>query len=94
MYTEASSPAKKGDKASLTSREFPHVHSRCMTFFFSMNAQYTGALRVFLVNSKTKTETKLWEKHGKQGENWEEGEVDISSEESYKVRKWLKCRNR
>ena len=53
MYTESSSPAKTGDKASLTSRIFQTVHNRCMTFFYSMNGPGIGALRVFLVNAET-----------------------------------------
>lgn len=88
MYTESSAPAVNHDKASLTSSIFPSVHSRCMTFFYSMNGPAIGALRAFLVNAETGSEVKIWEKVGHQDEGWKEGEVDISSQQPYKV--WSK----
>jgi len=86
MYTESSSPARTGNKASLQSKTFNALDTGCVTFFYSMHGLGIGAMRVFVVIEGTGTERMIWEKTGPQGEGWKEAEVDYSSKYAYRVR--------
>ena len=88
MYVESSSPAKSGDKASLTSKIFTKTPSspRCITFFYSLYGSGIGALRVFIRDQSSGKEQEIWSKVGNQEKGWFEGETEFKSDNDYKVR--------
>ncbi|XP_066931974.1 uncharacterized protein [Clytia hemisphaerica] len=87
MYTESSSPARTGNKASLISNKiFSATLGRCVTFFYSMHGLGCGAMRLFVVDVGSGVEHKVWEKTGPQGSAWKEAEVDVPYNTDYKIR--------
>jgi len=73
VYTEASKPRKKGDKAILTSPPLLLPQPMVLQFKYHMHGEYMGSLAV-IVDGQT-----VWKKTGNQGDVWKDGLVDLSS---------------
>ncbi|XP_073257348.1 uncharacterized protein [Porites lutea] len=84
LYVEASSPAQEGDKARLLSHQFPSTAARCLSFWYHMYGSSTGNLSVYTL-AKDFKRTLLWQKAGKQGNQWMQAKVSITSSLDYKV---------
>ena len=85
IYIEASAPRVVGDRAWLDSESFSVGSPNCLSFWYNMNGQSIGALRVW-VSSQTGARTPIWELKGNQGANWVMGRVNIPKQTtSYKV---------
>ncbi|GFR70361.1 MAM and LDL-receptor class A domain-containing protein 1 [Elysia marginata] len=94
VFIETSSPSVTGDTAKLLSELFPARESVCFHFFYSMNGQSTGTLRVSLISYNSSTDSLaqvgspqlLWTLSGDQGKDWHEGRVPIPTQyNSYRV---------
>ena len=85
LYVEASSPARKGNKAWLLSDQFLATAGRCLSFWYHMYGASTGTLNVYIVVDKDDKSTLVWFKSGDQGNQWNEAKLMLESKLDYKV---------
>ena len=90
MYIESSYPQKAGDKARLRSEVFPPTTASCLAYWYNMNGADVGSLNVYqelvsLSSSSTTGFTQLKSISGNQGQNWQLGQIQISSRQSYSI---------
>jgi hypothetical protein len=85
IFLEASSPRIQGDRAWLVSESFSTSSLNCLSFWYSMNGNGIGALRVW-VWAQNGAQTPIWELKGRQGTSWLQGRVKIPAQTmQYKV---------
>ena len=84
MFVEASSPAAKGMKANLCSKEFKGLTKTTLSFKYHALVSKGSFLRVVLSNTLGKTV--LWQLTDKSIDQWSEASVSIDSKTNYKVR--------
>lgn len=82
MFIEASNPRIVGDNAYLMSEVLQPATSRCLHFWYHMNGQSIGTLRVWIKYPSSATPKPLWEQIGQKGNQWFEGAVPLSSPKS------------
>ncbi|KAK3083765.1 hypothetical protein FSP39_002807 [Pinctada imbricata] len=77
MYTEASSPQKKDDKALLMSPFFTESSPLCLMFYYNMHGNHIGSLHVFIQtrDGHRPTSFSIW---GYSGTEWHLAQVNIS----------------
>ena len=84
IFTEASHPAEKGDKAGLFSKMVNATENNCLSFWYHMHGPKMGSLRVF-VKTKVGVKTLVWNKTGDHGNKWILADVEISTRGLYQV---------
>uniref|UniRef100_A0A0L8FMM2 MAM domain-containing protein n=1 Tax=Octopus bimaculoides TaxID=37653 RepID=A0A0L8FMM2_OCTBM len=87
IYTEASSPRKKGEKARLYSPVIgPPSSNECwIRFFYHMNGFQMGTLNVYTRTSVFGKYEKLWTKTGHVADYWERADVQLTSNQKFQV---------
>ena len=84
MYIETSAPRRPNDNAILQSATFGANTQQCLHFWYFMFGNTIGSLNVW-VKPQTGNATKVWELKGQQGVQWLQGQVAVSSTQSYQV---------
>lgn len=85
IFIEASSPRITGDRAWLVSEGLSPGSPSCLSFWYNMNGNGIGALRVW-VSAQNGAQTPIWELKGRQGPTWLQGKINIPAQTmSYKV---------
>ncbi|XP_066300036.1 MAM and LDL-receptor class A domain-containing protein 1-like [Branchiostoma lanceolatum] len=85
MFLETSSPRQPGDRAKLVSEVFPATSSngQCLRFWYHMYGSSIGTLTVWVtVGGNYRS---IWQLSGDKGNNWNNGQVNIRSSDSYRV---------
>ena len=78
LYIESSAPRVIGDKAWLVSGTFSNGSSPCLSFWYNMNGNGMGSLRVNIWPFNTGlSQSPLWTKSGNQGTQWYQDQVQI-----------------
>ncbi|XP_036360425.1 MAM and LDL-receptor class A domain-containing protein 1-like isoform X2 [Octopus sinensis] len=87
IYTEASSPRKKGENARLYSPVIaPTSSNECwIRFFYHMNGFQMGTLNVYTRTSVLGKYKKLWTKTGHVADYWERADVKLTSNQKFQV---------
>ncbi|XP_031549766.1 uncharacterized protein LOC116287250 [Actinia tenebrosa] len=83
LYAEASGPAQAGDKARLLSKTFKATEGRCLSFWYHMKGSGMGTLNVHIQDGNG--ERQVWSVSGNKGDQWQPGELTITSPTDYKV---------
>ncbi|XP_022321438.2 uncharacterized protein LOC111123420 isoform X1 [Crassostrea virginica] len=84
IFTEASAPRVKGDKAWLVSRPaFPEAE-RCLSFRYYMFGHTVDTLNVY-ISGTNKSKTVAWTKSGNQGSLWKYAQFTIEKMENLKI---------
>eukprot|EP00112_Aurelia_sp_Birch-Aquarium-sp1_P014794 Seg3210.1 transcript_id=Seg3210.1/GoldUCD/mRNA.D3Y31 product="Zinc metalloproteinase nas-6" protein_id=Seg3210.1/GoldUCD/D3Y31 len=84
IFTEASHPAERGDKAGLFSKMVNATGNSCLSFWYHMQGPKMGSLRVF-VKTKDGVKTLVWNKTGDHGNKWLLADVEIGTRGLYQV---------
>ncbi|XP_048582923.1 zonadhesin isoform X2 [Nematostella vectensis] len=85
VYAEASGSLDHGQKANLVSKVFPPTSGRCLKFFYSMHGSGMGMLQVFVQESNSGKNIRIFFRKGSQGKSWIAGNATINSINNYKV---------
>ena len=85
MYTEASSPRTRGDKARLISTTNPATTGSCLEFWYHMYGTDIGTLNVFVRTSNVLPSRALWSENGDQGNVWKVARKTITSTQPFEV---------
>ena len=85
MYTEASSPRSRGDKARLISPTEPATTGSCLEFWYHMYGSQIGTLNVYIRKSNTLPSRPLWAENGNQRNIWKVARKTITSAQPYEV---------
>ncbi|EDO47787.1 predicted protein [Nematostella vectensis] len=85
MFIETSSPRNPGDTAYLVSQRFdPTTGSGlCMNFWHHMYGATIGTLNIWMAVNNTKI--LMWQRSGNKGDNWLQGQLQISSSTQYQI---------
>ena len=84
MYTETSAPRKSGDKARLTSKQYPASNGQCLKFWFHMYGPNIGTLNVY-ASSYNRLGQAVWTLYGNQGNKWQQAQVTIQTTTPFQV---------
>ena len=85
MYTEASSPRSRGDKARLISPTNPATTGSCLEFWYHMYGTDIGTLNVYARVGNTLPTRALWSENGNQGNVWKIARTTISNTQAFEV---------
>lgn len=85
MYTEASSPRSRGDKARLISPTNPATAGSCVEFWYHMYGTDVGTLNVFARTGSTLPRRPIWSENGNQGNAWKVARKTIVSTQPFEV---------
>jgi len=87
MFIETSSPRVQGDNAYLVSQSLDATTGSgvCMSFWHHMYGATIGTLKVWVrINN---TNILRWQRSGNKGDTWFQGQISITSNVPYQVRK-------
>ena len=84
MYTESSSPQKKGDTARLIGPTQKATSGKCLQFYYHMFGANMGTLNVYLKRNG-RLYSSIWTTSGNQGDRWRAAQVTLSSPTDYQV---------
>ena len=84
MYTESSSPRKKGDTARLIGPNQRATSGKCLQFFYHMYGANMGTLNVYLKRNG-RLYSSIWSSSGNKGDIWRPAQVTVSSAVDYQV---------
>lgn len=90
IYVDSFYPQKSGDEARITSSKQTKVNKEfCFTFWYHMFGSRTGSLNVyvdkFIEGSENYNRTKMWERDGTQGNQWNKQSLTLLSSTPWKV---------
>ncbi|XP_019632083.1 PREDICTED: MAM and LDL-receptor class A domain-containing protein 2-like [Branchiostoma belcheri] len=84
MFIETSSPQVTGDKARLVSPLVSPTGTKCLTFWYHMYGDHVDSLNVYVQTGPVVGQP-IWTKSGTQGNQWDQGQVDIPSNSQYNI---------
>lgn len=85
MYTEASSPRSRGDKARLISQTNPATTGSCLEFYYHMFGTDIGTLNVYARVGSSLPSRPLWSENGNQGNVWKVARKTITTTQPFEV---------
>ena len=85
MYTEASSPRVRGDKARLMSPSNAATSGSCLEFWYHMYGVDIGTLNIFVKTGSTLPSRPIWAENGNQGNVWKIARKTITATRAYQV---------
>jgi hypothetical protein len=84
MYIESSNPRVQGDKARLSTPQYPPTNSMCLTFWYHMYGSDIGSLNVY-ISTYNKLNSPILTLQGNKGNSWNIAQTTVQSQEKYKV---------
>eukprot|EP00794_Sanderia_malayensis_P017044 gene17044-18759_t len=85
MYTEASSPRVRGDKARLISPTSSATTGSCLEFWYNMHGTAIGTMNVYVQTGNTLPSRPIWVESGNQGNRWRIARKTIVSTQAFEV---------
>ena len=88
IYVDSFYPQKSGDIARITSSKQTKVNKEfCFTFWYHMFGSTVGSLNMYVDKfvGDSFNRTKMWEKDGTQGNQWNEQKITLMSSDPWKV---------
>ena len=84
MFTEASAPRTRGQKARLVGQSQPSTTGSCLQFYYHMFGSGMGTLNVY-ARTGNAVGNPVWTKSGNQGNRWIRARVTVTSQSSWQV---------
>ncbi|XP_021371354.1 MAM and LDL-receptor class A domain-containing protein 1-like [Mizuhopecten yessoensis] len=87
VYTEASTPRVRGDKARLISPDVTvtGTQTKCLTFWYFMMGRNVAQLNVYAKSGLALPTTPVWRRSGSQGNQWLKAQVDLTAKSVFNV---------
>ena len=84
MYTEASAPRSRGQKARLFGPSNGATTGACLQFYYHMYGTTMGTMNVY-ARTGNSIGNPIWTKSGNQGNRWIQARVTVTSQSSWQV---------
>ncbi|XP_066288978.1 MAM domain-containing glycosylphosphatidylinositol anchor protein 2-like [Branchiostoma lanceolatum] len=85
IFIEASTPQVEGDIARLYSPTVTANSTMCVRFWYHMYGMHMGTLNVYAQTGSTLPEVPIFNRIGRQGDQWIQAEVEINISSTYQV---------